>query len=309
MKGLRNRFDRFCFQHRGKGIPNLMLFVVLGCGIVSALSLLGYNQIYGLLCFDRAAILRGQVWRLVSYVFTMSSSNILMTLLLLYCYYSLGSSLERSWGTLRFNLYYFTGIILMDIFAMAFGGIHVEVGEGITRTIYSFSDYYASSMMNYLHLSMLICFATTYPDAQFYLFFFIPIKAWILALIYLLITLFEAVSLTVPILFFPHNLFPLVAMANYFLFFGAEVSNVLPLSWRAKLRRRKAKKAAPKQTGTVPFSGSQKQKEATSPYTHRCTVCGRTDASNPELEFRYCSRCNGYFCYCEEHISNHTHIE
>ena len=45
------------------------------------------------------------------------------------------------------------------------------------------------------------------------------------------------------------------------------------------------------------------------PYTHRCTVCGRTDVSNPELEFRYCSRCKGYYCYCQDHINNHVHIE
>ena len=44
-------------------------------------------------------------------------------------------------------------------------------------------------------------------------------------------------------------------------------------------------------------------------YTHRCTVCGRTDASNPELEFRYCSKCNGYYCYCSDHINNHSHIQ
>ena len=44
-------------------------------------------------------------------------------------------------------------------------------------------------------------------------------------------------------------------------------------------------------------------------YNHKCTVCGRTDVSNPELEFRYCSRCSGFHCYCSEHISNHAHIE
>ena len=45
------------------------------------------------------------------------------------------------------------------------------------------------------------------------------------------------------------------------------------------------------------------------PYTHKCTVCGKTDVDSPDLEFRYCSRCNGYHCYCQEHISNHTHIQ
>ena len=40
-----------------------------------------------------------------------------------------------------------------------------------------------------------------------------------------------------------------------------------------------------------------------------CTICGKTDTSHPDLEFRYCSRCQGYHCYCQEHISNHTHIQ
>ncbi len=280
-----------------------MLYIVIGCGIVSLLDLLQFHQIYDLLCFDRAAILKGQVWRLITYVFTMKSTNPLMTLILLYCYYSIGSALERNWGTLRFNLYYLAGVLFMDIFAMAFGGIQIPAGN----IRYDFSNFYSAGMINYLHLSMLICFATTYPDTQFYLFFFIPIKAWILALIYLIITIFDVVSMSIPLMCFPHNLFPLVALANYFLFFGEDIVNVLPLSWRVKMRRKSPGKTKVQQTGSVPFQ--TKAKPATPSYTHRCTVCGKTDVSNPELEFRYCSRCNGYFCYCEDHISNHTHIE
>ena len=286
-----------------------MLYIVFGCGIVSILNMLGYDQIYSLLQFDRSAILQGQVWRLITYVFTMSGGGIFMTLILLYCYYSLGSGLERNWGTLRFNLYYFTGILLMDIYAMAFGGITISVDGGFGTQIYDFSYYYSGSMIGYLHLSMLLCFATTYPDTQFYLFFFIPIKAWILALIYLIVTLYDVISMTVPVSLFPHNLFPLVALANYFLFFGSEIANVIPLSWKAKFRRTKHQSAAFRQTGSIPFSGSQAKKDRTAAYTHRCTVCGKTDVSHPDMEFRYCSRCNGYFCYCQEHINDHTHIE
>ena len=110
----------------------------------------------------------------------------------------------------------------------------------------------------------------------------------------------------------PYNLFPLIAIANYFLFFGKDVVNVIPLSWRIKLGRT-FKKQPVKKTGTVPFPNTPPRPAATAkvqtPYTHKCTVCGRTDVTNPELEFRYCSRCNGYHCYCEDHISNHTHIE
>lgn len=80
MKNLRRSFDRFCFQHRDKGIPNLMLFIVLGNAVVYLLSTFAQNfALYNLLCFDRDAILQGQVWRLVTYVFTSfsSSNNIL----------------------------------------------------------------------------------------------------------------------------------------------------------------------------------------------------------------------------------------
>ena len=86
-----------------------------------------------------------------------------------------------------------------------------------------------------------------------------------------------------------------------------------PMSWRANFRRlfrKKSKTSGPK---VIPFvkAGSYEATVAKpqAPYTHRCTVCGRTDTEFPDLEFRYCSRCNGYHCYCEDHISNHAHIE
>jgi len=90
------------------------------------------------------------------------------------------------------------------------------------------------------------------------------------------------------------------------------VVNVIPLSWRINAGRL-VKKKSPKKTGTVPFPTAGSYEATTAkpqaPYTHKCTVCGRTDVSDPDLEFRYCSRCSGYHCYCEDHISNHTHIQ
>ena len=107
LKNLRSRFARFCLRHRNKGIPNLMLFVVLGAGIVSLLCAVGNPQLYAMLVFDRDAILSGQVWRLITYPFTMGSSFSFFTLIALYCYYSLGRAIENTWGTFRFNLFYF----------------------------------------------------------------------------------------------------------------------------------------------------------------------------------------------------------
>ncbi len=293
MKNLRRNFERFCFRHRNIGIPNLMLFVSLGSALVYILSMVDQsNTLYYALCFDRGLILQGQVWRLITYVFTYSRGNILLMLISLICYYSLGRAMENVWGTLRFNLFYFTGVILMDVFAMVFPQAYADV--------------------YYLNLSLFLGYATLYPNAHFLLFFFIPVKAWIFALIDLALTLYDVFAIARQGFGFPLYLFPLITIGNYFLFFGKDVLNLIPTSWRYNLRRlfKKKPKGQPK-TGTIPFAGSYEATKATvkAPYTHRCTVCGRTDVSHPDLEFRYCSRCKGYFCYCEEHISNHNHIE
>lgn len=285
MKKLRRDFNRFCLRNRDKGIPNLMLWVSLGTFAVYLISSIDPSGMLPYwLFFDRDLILRGQVWRLFSFVFLDFSSNILWLALFLLCYYSLGRAIENIWGTLRFNLFYFTGILLMDVYCMIFGGM---------------ADPY------YLNLSLFLAYATLYPDAQFVLFFIIPVKARYLALFDLVIILMGVFD------FFPHNLFPLIALGNYFLAFGRDCLNLLPVSWRVNANRA-AKKAANPRSKTIPFNaaGSYQATHAKPQalYTHKCTVCGRTDVDSPELEFRYCSKCRGYHCYCEEHISNHAHI-
>ena len=152
---------------------------------------------------------------------------------------------------------------------------------------------------------MLLTYATTYPDSTFMIMFIIPIKGWVIGLIYLAIELISVFNLSFPVFYFPHNLFPLVALGNYLLFMGKDILNLIPYSWRPR-RKTVTKKAA--SSGPIPFRPQQAAAKKPD-YSHRCTVCGRTDVTNPELEFRYCSRCSGYHCYCEDHISNHIHIE
>lgn len=295
MKKLRSRFERFCFRNRTKGIPNLMLYVTLGSALVYLISMFDSSYtLYNALSFDRQLILQGQVWRLFTYAFTYDAGSILFTAIGLLCYFSLGRAMENLWGTLRFNLFYLSGILLQDIFCMLFGGW---------------------ATISNLNLSLFLGYATLYPNAQFLLLFIIPVRAWIFAVLDLALMVLNVVQLTAAGLF-PYSLFPFVALLNYFLFFGKDVVNVFPMSWRANASRlfKKKKKYAPSSGAkTIPFptAGSYQASVASvkAPYNHKCTVCGRTDISDPELEFRYCSRCNGYHCYCEEHISNHTHIQ
>ena len=285
MKKLRRQFDLYCYQNRNKGIPNLMLYIVLGTAVVYVMSNMAGNYIlYNLLCFNHSAILQGQIWRLITYPLTYQIANPILMLISLYCYYSIGRVMEHYWGTLRFNLFYICGVIMMDVYCMIFGG---------------------QASVTYLNLSLFLSYATLYPDAQFLLFFIIPVKAWIFALFDLAIVVLDLI--TYP---FPYNLFSVISLANYFLFFGKDVINVLPPSWRFRVKNGFRKQATQKPK-VIQFDASRSGSKAApqANYTHRCTVCGRTDVSNPELEFRYCSRCKGYYCYCEDHISNHSHIQ
>ena len=207
---MRKKFELFCYKNRDKGIPNLMLYIVLGSAVVYFMSRMAGNYfLYNLLCFDRTSILRGQIWRLFTYPLTYDAGSLLLTAISLFCYYTLGRAMEYNWGTLRFNLFYLTGIVMMDTYCLLFGG---------------------RASVTYLNLSLFLSYATMYPDSQFLLFFIIPIKAWIFALVDLVIVLFDL--FTYP---FPYSFFSIISLANYFLFFGKDVLNVIPRSWRIRV--------------------------------------------------------------------------
>lgn len=318
LMNLRKKFERFCLRNRDKGIPNLMLYVAIGSGLVFLMSMMnGGEVLYDILCFDKTRILQGQVWRLFSYVFTYSlGDNPIFVVISLYCFYSLGRAIEHLWGTFRFNLFYLGGILLMDIFAMiCCPTLPAEVSTANMEAYYEavyLQMFYAGRMVYYLNLTMLIAFATLYPNAQFMILFIIPVKAWVMGLLYLVLNAIEFYNLCYPQFLFPHCLFPLVGFANYLLFFGKDIANLLPLSWRARISRGQKMQYRQEKRPPIQFRTGDFKKDTAAPkgnYTHRCTVCGRTDQTDPDLEFRYCSRCNGYYCYCEDHISNHSHIE
>ena len=99
------------------------LYIVIGTAVVYLFSQMSGNALlYSALRFDRTSILQGQVWRLITYPLTYSAGNVLLTAITLLCYYSLGRAMENVWGTLRFNLFYLTGVVMMDVYCLIFGG-------------------------------------------------------------------------------------------------------------------------------------------------------------------------------------------
>lgn len=287
MKNFRRDFERFCYRHQNKGIHNLMLYVAIGTVVMYVFMMIDpSNVLYYAFCFNRSAILHGQIWRLFTYIFIPTDSYVFLMVIMLFFYYQIGRMLESQWGVFRFNLFYFSGVILMDIGALLLN---------------------ATANVSYLNLSLILAFATLYPENRVMLFFIIPLKMKYLAWFYFVITILQVVFTS-----FPYNLFPIFALLNYFLFFGSSILGILPdfMQPRGGSRKKAFGDFGRKKEKPNPnWADSYRSKSGEKPYRHKCTVCGRTDTDYPNLEFRYCSKCNGYYCYCIDHINNHAHIQ
>ena len=277
MRSVDSWLDRFCYKHPRLGIPNLMTILVVGTALVYLMDLFSGGMFSAMLDFYPAAILRGQVWRLVTFLFIPLSYRPITLLLSLYFYWWIGKSLEREWGTTKFTVFYACGVLFNIIFGFLAG----------------------STSVTYLNLSLFFAFASLYPDLQV-LLIFIPVKvkwlAWIDAAFFALTILFNLINFN-----FVGALLPLVAILNYVLFFWSFLRDFV----RRIFRRYQHQSSRQ----TINFKKAAREAKKDRGYLHKCAVCGVTDADDPNMEFRYCSKCNGYYCYCADHINNHVHIQ
>ena len=161
MKKLNNKIDMFCYRHPRFGIPNLMLYIVVISLAVWLLSIMDSSRtLMSYFAFSPELILKGQVWRLITFMFIPQDTS-MWALLFFYFYYWIGSTLEREWGTARFNIFIFSGVLLTIIYGMV---------------IYLITKQSASIGTYYIYLSMFFSFATLYPDTQVLFMFIIPVK-------------------------------------------------------------------------------------------------------------------------------------
>ena len=287
---LERKFGRYA-------IHNLMYYIII-------LYALGYvivtfvPQFYvQYLSLDPTMILRGQIWRIITFIIYPPNTGLFYFLISMYLYYSIGRILEAQWGAFRFNLYFFTGVLLHVV--AAFISCYV-FGANIGP---AFGTYY-------LNYSLFFAFAATYPDMQFLLFFIIPIKAKWLGIIngiyfgvtivagflanYLpysvLIGLMNAGIIAHP----AYSAMALVSLANFLIFFFGMRS----------MRRYNPKEIYRRKVYTKSVKQGQK-----SVATHRCAVCGRTEKDGDDLVFRFCSKCNGNYEYCQDHLFTHEHVK
>lgn len=259
-------------------IPNLSLWLIVGYGIGFVIQYL-FPNLLSLLTLDPYYILRGQVWRIFSWLLMPNESNLFFALIMMVFYYQLGTTLEHTWGTFRFNLYIFGGIFFTIIGAFLLYGIcYLVYGMPI-----SMGGLFTTS---YINTAIFLAFALCYPNMQVMLYFIIPIKMKWMAVVYLLITGYEFLQGGWPV-----RVAIIASLLNFIIFF-LMTRNFDRISPR-EVKRRKAFQQQVHRTASGP--------------KHRCAVCGRTDETNPELEFRFCSKCDGNFEYCQEHLFTHEH--
>lgn len=279
---LERKFGRF-------GIPNLTIYMIV-CYVIGYALMIVNPGILNWLSLEPAYILRGQVWRLVTWVlYPPSTSGVLwFAIAVLFFYYPIGTSLERTIGIFKYTLYIISGVIftILGAFILYFllGG-NVLVGN-------VFSTYYIS-------LSTFLAYAMCYPDMQVLLMFIIPVKMKWMAIFYVVIVVYEMIQYIMAGAWY--LVIPIVASLLNFIIFYFGTKDFSRYNPKEIHRRNEFRRAMEPQGRMKSGSGSVTK--------HKCAICGRTELDDPNLEFRFCSRCNGNYEYCQDHLFTHTHVK
>lgn len=280
----KNKFE----QRFGKyAISNLTLILII-CYVVGYVIQLINPNVAFFLTLDPYQILKGQVWRLFSWILIPPSSLDIFTIIMLMFYYNLGTVLEKTWGTYRYNVYIFTGMLLTIVASFLYMGTMFLLGLNPADATLVF--FYTSGAFStyYINLSIFLAFAVTYPDMQVLLMFVIPVKVKWMAILDIVLLVYEMLTGSLSIKFAVG-----AALLNFIVFYLSTKSlyHMNP----KQMKRRAEFKSEVKRNSTVT--------------KHKCAICGRTEEDDPTLEFRFCSKCNGNYEYCQNHLFTHEHVK
>lgn len=269
------------------------MYIFIGMYALGSLVLSVFPYLQAFLCFDAAKILKGEVWRLVTYLLATPESNIFLLLITSFIYISITKTLEQFIGKFRVDFFLVTGIVLQWIYGFLYYLI-------CSSNVILLPHAHLTRLLNpmYVYTTLFILFSFIFPDAQFLFMFIFPIRGKWLIFITLILDIIDiaryfAVGLA-PYGWFMVGIivFSILNMILYYLIFQRD---------KGSFNRKKAN-----------FNRSKihvySRKESSEKPRHCCAVCGRTEITNPELEFRYCSHCVGNYEYCSVHLYTHTHI-
>lgn len=270
-----NWLNRLEAKYGRYAIRNLPMYIVMMYAVGAVLDIISNGQFYyQYLSLNPYMILHGQVWRLVTFLFAAPNTNIFFLIFVMLFYYSICQELTNVWGAFRFNMYIFIGVL-----ATILGSFLVYI---VYPSPYIYMDTY------YLNLSLFLAYAAIFPESMVYLYGILPIKIkWMayLDLLFLGISFFSGGM--------GDKISIVMSLLNFILFYFSS-RNYKQYSPKEVKRRR---------------TYHQKVTHSQKPYRHQCAVCKRTELDDPTLDFRFCSKCDGDYEYCNEHLFTHTHIK
>ena len=284
---LERRFGRYA-------IHNLSA-VIIGLYAAGYLLSIFSPSILGYLTLEPYFILRGQVWRIITWVIVPPGTLGIFTVIMLFFYYSIGQVLERTWGAFKFNFYIFSGIIFTVLGAFALYGFTL-LRYGMPS---AFGGYFSTY---YINMSIFLAFAVSYPDMQVLLYFIIPVKMKWMGILYGALVLVSMVQGD-----WVARVAIIASLLNFIIFFLMTQRERNAYGSRNNINRPNAAGARrTARTSNSSSAGSVSGGAKAGPM-HRCTICGRTELDGDNLVFRYCSKCDGAYEYCQDHLFNHEH--
>ena len=284
MRKLFAKLEKKCSRFAIKHLMNYIIVIYIIGLFISWM----YPEVYTkYLALDAAMILRGEVWRIFSFLLISPTNSPFFAIFSLYLYYILGRTLENVWGPFRFNIYYFSGVLFTVLAA-----IIIYKVTGVSYT--GISTYY-------INMSLFLAFATVIPDMQLLFMFLIPIKMKYLAYLDVAFLLYEIVigngATRISIV---------VSLMNFILYFFVFMRDK-NITAKNVFRRMEYQRKAESGRYAAPESGPAPVHH-TVITRHRCAVCGKTELTDPDMEFRFCSKCRGDYEYCSDHIKDHMHV-
>ncbi len=270
---MERKFGRFA-------VPNLT-FWLIGAWVLGFIIQYTMPQAQGLLTLEPYLILRGQVWRLVSWLLIPPAVNLIFLIFFLSCYYFIGTSIEQAIGTFRYNVYLFGGLLCSMLGAFILYGVYrIATGVPVTGIGYYFSTEYVT-------MSLFLAFAAIFPNVEFRLYFIIPFKAKWLGIVDAVWMGFSFIASN-----WAGKVAILASLLNFLIFFFST---------------RNYQRISPKEIHRKQVY-RQQMRSAQGVTKHKCAVCGRTEEDGEDLEFRFCSKCEGNYEYCQDHLFTHQHI-
>lgn len=314
LRKLEMKFGRYAVRNLSMIV--IMLYVIGYIMQLTAPGLLDYCRLSPEMIFRH-----GQWWRIVTWVLVPPESLDIFTIIMLFFYYSIAKILERTWGDFLFNVYIFGGMILTVIGALVMYGIFMAAGTPAAILNAQVIPMFCSTY--YVNMSIFLAFAMTYPDMQVLLYFFIPIKMKWMGYLYGAFLIYQFIKTPV----WSGRLLMIISLLNFLIYF-LSTRNLKRLSPQEFRRRANFRKAVSGQRRN-PFAGREPKQQSGNVRSgesmrkpqpgftrinpggarHRCCICGRTELTDPGLEFRYCSRCQGNYEYCQDHLFTHVHVK